>query len=765
MASEPFDWKWFYNPDPDEWMKKRFRAMLNLEQVQTYLRSKSLLIGPDRDAPQKNGETQCLVCDKLLCVLTSASPFWFELGSPSNLLRSSCRFHTPIILHSIAAGVNRTHVESLKPPNPCVDSPVHASRHHSPGSLLVFQDGLVHTSYHSVRKDVQLQGHGKLINREWIDTGLLRSWKRSCLEDHGDRCDFALPKAASELLTQRPQLLIDTWRMCLTDASGDQSYIALSYVWGNCNTFRTSTKNLTELKRDHALSHAIRDSSIPNTIVHAMHFVGILEERYLWVDALCIVQDDDASKHQQLRSMASIYANSVLTIIAAEGHDANHGICGLRNVSEPRNCQQHVFQLPGDTDIIHVPWPEMYDKTWFSRGWTFQEWLFSSRRLMFGDARVRWQCPCSNWQEDVDHLSGLDVAPFPIGPDDDRVLTRALSSTWPNIETYASIVQYYNTRKFSLEEDVLPAFSGITSLLVSTFDGGFLYGLPEMFFDDALLWLPFPRVTRRIATDTSAPFLRGSLLPSWSWMGWCGEIDGLSWLGGQSNIVMSQEGGVRILESVEWSTGFPSASAQQRRRIVPSGRKYSEISDNDPVPPGWTRHQQEDGSTVYTHPKNPNALYSYPIPMSSTLNELPGSQPTHPQTPLLFFTTTRAWLHGIRYKGNHRPGVTLRCEDGSWAGFLNLHNYQTARKFPVTGRGEMVELLAISTGAVTHDGYAPQLDEMKMAERPRDGGEYRFVNVLFVTWDDGVAYRQGLGRVLASVWESAERESVDVTLG
>ncbi|KAK3366288.1 heterokaryon incompatibility protein-domain-containing protein [Lasiosphaeria ovina] len=519
MASEPFDWKWFYNPDPDEWMKKRM------------------------------GKHNAL------------------------FVTSSC--------------VNRTHVESLKPPNPCVDSPVHASRHHSPGSLLVFQDGLVHTSYHSIRKDVQPQGHGKLINREWIDTRFLRSWKRSCLEDHGDRCDFALLKAASELLTQRPQLLIDTWRMYLTDASEDQSYIALSYVWGNCSTFRTSTKNLTELKKDHALSHSIRDSSIPNTIGHAMHLVGILEERYLWVDALCIVQDDDASKYQQLRSMASIYANSVLTIIAAEGGDANHGIRGLRNVSEPRNCQQHVFQLPGDTDIVHVPWPEI------------------------------------NWQEDVDHLSGLDVAPFPIGPDNDGILTRALSSTWPNIETYANIVQYYNTRKFSLEEDVLSAFSGITSLLVSTFDGGFLYGLPEMFFDDALLWLPFPEVTRRIATDTSAPFLRGSLLPSWSWMGWRGEIDGLSWLGGQSNIILSQEGGVRMLESVEWSTGFPSESAQQRRRIVPSGRQ-----------------------------------------------------------------------------GNHRPGVTLRCEDGSWAGFLNLHNYQTVRKFPSTGRGEMVELLAISTGAL-----------------------------------------------------------------
>jgi hypothetical protein len=213
----------------------------------------------------------------------------------------------------------------------------------------------------------------------WIDTNIFRSWNRCCREQHGDRCDFVLPTFASKLLTHRPQLLIDTWRMCLTEASDTDSYVALSYVWGDCSSFRASTENLVQLKKTGSISDAIRDSRIPNTIVHAIYLVGVLKERYLWVDALCIVQDDDVSKHQQFNSMASIYANSLLTIIAAGGDHADHGIRGLRGVSEPRDSRQRVFRLPKRIRIIALPWPRKFESTWFSRGWTFQEWLFSSR--------------------------------------------------------------------------------------------------------------------------------------------------------------------------------------------------------------------------------------------------------------------------------------------------------------------------------------------------------------------------------------------------
>jgi Heterokaryon incompatibility protein (HET) len=74
----------------------------------------------------------------------------------------------------------------------------------------------------------------------------------------------------------------------------------------------------------------------PNTVKDAIDLVESLGERYLWVDSLCIVQDDDEWKCSQINNMASIYANSHLTIIAADGDSSDYGLRGLRGISGPR---------------------------------------------------------------------------------------------------------------------------------------------------------------------------------------------------------------------------------------------------------------------------------------------------------------------------------------------------------------------------------------------------------------------------------------------
>jgi hypothetical protein len=59
----------------------------------------------------------------------------------------------------------------------------------------------------------------------------------------------------------------------------------------------------------------------------------MIGERYLWVDSLCIVQDDPQEKHGQIANMDAIYGNAILTINAAAGQDANAGLPGVRPLS------------------------------------------------------------------------------------------------------------------------------------------------------------------------------------------------------------------------------------------------------------------------------------------------------------------------------------------------------------------------------------------------------------------------------------------------
>jgi hypothetical protein len=164
---------------------------------------------------------------------------------------------------------------------------------------------------------------------QWIDLSLVRSWIDDCERNHHE-C------RSLEHLTQRPAWLIDVEEQCLVPAGQGSRYLALSYVWGSVPSLQTSRANQRDLQVPGALSQSPMEEQIPLTIRDAMGLTRSLKVRYLWVDSLCICQDDEDLKHTQLEAMGSIYANAVVTIVAASGHDAAHGLCGLEGITPPR---------------------------------------------------------------------------------------------------------------------------------------------------------------------------------------------------------------------------------------------------------------------------------------------------------------------------------------------------------------------------------------------------------------------------------------------
>jgi hypothetical protein len=128
---------------------------------------------------------------------------------------------------------------------------------------------------------------------------------------HADLCK----RFPDEFLSRiRPAWLVDVMRQCVIPAPENCSYVALNYVWGNQPTLKATAANMSQLQRVEALSNM----PIPKTIQDAIGVVDLLEERYLWVDTLCMIQDNESQKHAGMAKMSAIYANSALTILTVQ---------------------------------------------------------------------------------------------------------------------------------------------------------------------------------------------------------------------------------------------------------------------------------------------------------------------------------------------------------------------------------------------------------------------------------------------------------------
>jgi Heterokaryon incompatibility protein (HET) len=323
------------------------------------------------------------------------------------------------------------------------------------------------------------------------------------------------------------------------------------------------------------------------------------------VDCLCIVQDDAESKHNQNRAMAGVYANAYVTIIAGNGWDANHGLRGIQGVTEPR----HLSRF-SKADVEENLQP--YTSIWYSRGWTFQEMVFSPRKIMFQYQMSTWECSCNSCHESSSQvMTDLDISAFQPGINPWRTQIRFLE--WPDIKQYVALVNDYNLRKLTYPEDGLTAISSLLSIMSSSFQGGFISGLPQMFFDEALLWQPLQPMQRRKFSNTPE-----SPLPSWSWVGWEGEIASKSWIGYYSHLmnISAKHTESRLLQVqplVRWYYGGSLSKDGEKIPINNSGHAFVQNRTfPQRLPPGWTYDRE---SQAYLYQEQAATKSFYPIPI------------------------------------------------------------------------------------------------------------------------------------------------------
>ncbi|KAI3317126.1 HET-domain-containing protein [Xylariaceae sp. AK1471] len=338
------------------------------------------------------------------------------------------------------------------------------------------------------------------LNIEFIKTSISR-----CHTQHGISC-VATSLSVTEHPFSAPGFrVIDTTRKCLETLPQAHDYVALSYVWGKTNIPSLSKANLRIFHEDGVFDRI----KLARTIRDAVDLTAKLGFRFLWVDAICIVQDDHDVKEELIANMAVIYGNAALTIVAASGTHADAGL--LVGSQQNRAARAVVTEKFGKGLTLgvfpHLDY-ELMGSTYGQRGWTYQESCLSPRCLILWDGLAYFMYRAAVWREDMDVVSDC-VQPFYSANTMGKT-----TSEWP-LRRFANHVNAYTSRNLTYQSDTLRAFNGIqTALAASMGNTEMLFGLPVAALDWALLWRGAPNSTLK----------RRRGFPSWSWAGWCGSI-------------------------------------------------------------------------------------------------------------------------------------------------------------------------------------------------------------------------------------------------
>ena len=376
-------------------------------------------------------------------------------------------------------------------------------------------DSDTHEVLHSFTIHLVTDGASKrnslIINQHWADIKRAMRWIKACHTEHG-KCKSPVPLSMNSGLYN--VYFISVSQRCLVQGTITDKYVALSYVWGAASRqYRMQKAHLPFLRSRGGLGNSRILDAIPGTIERAMVLTSLLQVDLLWVDALCIIHDDPLHSASQIDGMANIYSNAYLTLCAADGMDNTSGLQGIPQCSYPRNVQQDILDFTGSSGTVRCT-KRLYDvdSVYNTRGWTFQERISSRRTLIFTQRGLEWKCLEMNAQEQMYSIQTEDAVK-------NLNLTRA-DTLWPCLKKYSDCLKSYLHLDFTYDQDILRAFSGILHVLASSMPGGFLFGLPEEFFDAALLWAPQKALKRR-QFDTSD--VKSNALPSWSWAGWKGR--------------------------------------------------------------------------------------------------------------------------------------------------------------------------------------------------------------------------------------------------
>ena len=350
------------------------------------------------------------------------------------------------------------------------------------------------------------------VDPNQVDLRTVRKWLSDCERLHPLTCT---PSRSEKL--ENISLIDVNFRQITSYPSQKCDYLALSYVWGG---FEQIIPN--------AGRPGTALTGLPRTVEDAISFVKMLGKQFLWVDSVCIDQNNSDEKLQQMGIMSEIYRGAYATIVALSGATAN---AGLPRVAPGKNDYQQLSCTIDGTRLVGLG-PTLSQLVWAlpwgGRAWTFQEALLSQRCIYMTTYQAYFECNSMQCCESLDvsrswvHQSVRDAAILKRGPEVPAFGTGVLRSPFipesspyeSRLDKYSTLVTLYKYRSLTKHADAINGFSAILQALEqSEYSEGFFWALPIADLNWALLW-----------EGQEASPERQQEFPTWSWANWRGAI-------------------------------------------------------------------------------------------------------------------------------------------------------------------------------------------------------------------------------------------------
>ncbi|KAF2120730.1 hypothetical protein BDV96DRAFT_484564 [Lophiotrema nucula] len=456
------------------------------------------------------------LCDRCVSLNFWAPGFSFE-DSLSRLRESSQLCHFCRMLYRLCERIERGLTEKIHIERSQsnllllgIDMPI-MSILRSPGKFLICP--------------IQL-GFPELPRLGTITTKVMKLWLDDCNQHHTD-CHLLtsdIPNPPTRLIDvgskSAPVLrLIHTHTQAKTEGAGCE-YIALSFAWGTHHPIQTRNDNLT------AFVEHISEDLLPATFKDAIQVTRDLGIQYLWVDALCIVQDSPEDFYAEVQRMDDTFRGAYCVLAATSATGSQDGFLKSRSqrdyVTFQRGSGKPFYVCEAIDDFNH----DVIEAHLHQHAWTLQERALARRTIYFAETQTYFECGCGIRCETLvkTHNNMADFLGDPNFPSKSMHAPRGLK-----VRNVQDLYWQYSRLLLTKKHDRPFAILGLETRLRKTFNTKGWFGVigdgsDDSMFHRTLLW------QRGQNQDymTAIEFPADRRVPSWSWMAYDGGIDYLN---------------------------------------------------------------------------------------------------------------------------------------------------------------------------------------------------------------------------------------------